>query len=64
MKRNLRWISFAPAVLFVFLAMGNANAQDKEWVSLFDGKTIDGWEKVGNEKSVWLVGAMVLARSV
>ena len=26
-----------------------------EWVSLFDGKTLDGWQKVGNEKSVWQV---------
>ena len=35
----------------------NANAQDNDnqWVSLFDGETLDGWEKVGNEKSVWEV---------
>jgi hypothetical protein len=30
-------------------------ADDADWVSLFDGKTMDGWEKVGNEKSVWEV---------
>ena len=35
----------------------NANAQDNDnqWVSLFDGETLYGWEKVGNEKSVWEV---------
>lgn len=30
-------------------------AADAEWVSLFDGKTLEGWEKVGNGKSVWEV---------
>lgn len=30
------------------------------FVSLFDGKTLDGWERVGNEQSIWEVvdGAM------
>jgi len=55
MKRNLHRVSIAAAALFGFLVMGNASAQDKEWVSLFDGKSLDGWEKVGNEKSVWEV---------
>ncbi len=55
MIRTPCWFSFATAALIVLLAMGNAKAQDKEWVSLFDGKSIDGWEKVGNEKSVWEV---------
>lgn len=30
-------------------------AQEGKWVSLFDGKSLDGWEKVGNEKSKWEV---------
>lgn len=30
-------------------------AADGEWTSLFDGKTLDGWEKVGSDKSVWEV---------
>lgn len=30
------------------------------WTSLFDGKTLEGWERVGNENSKWVVedGAM------
>ena len=30
------------------------------WTSLFDGQTLEGWERVGNEKSKWVVedGAM------
>lgn len=36
------------------LSMGRtARAQEDQWVSLFDGKTLSGWEKVGNDKSVW-----------
>ena len=45
------------AVLCLALASG-ANAEEKaksKWVSLFDGKTMEGWEKIGNEKSVWEV---------
>jgi hypothetical protein len=32
-----------------------ATAEDEKWISLFDGKSLDGWEKVGGEKSVWEV---------
>ena len=46
MRFALRWFSFAAATLVVSLLMGEAKAQDKEWVSLFDGKSMDGWEKV------------------
>lgn len=30
------------------------------WTSLFDGKSLEGWERVGNENSIWVVkdGAM------
>ncbi len=31
------------------------NAQEDKWDSLFDGKSLAGWEKVGDEKSVWEV---------
>lgn len=52
-------LSFAAVLTGVFLAgMGSpqhARAQDAGWISLFDGKTLEGWEKVGNEKSVWEV---------
>ncbi len=30
-------------------------AQEGKWVSLFDGKSLDGWEKVGSENSKWEV---------
>lgn len=35
-------------------------ANDEQWVSLFDGRTLAGWERVGNENSIWKVqdGAM------
>ncbi len=30
-------------------------AGEGEWVALFDGISLDGWEKVGREQSVWKV---------
>lgn len=32
-----------------------AHAADGEWITLFDGKSLDGWERVGNDKSIWEV---------
>jgi hypothetical protein len=41
--------------LLVFVAwMGTAMAED-QFTPLFDGKTLDGWEKVGNAESTWEV---------
>lgn len=37
------------------------DAGDSKWVSLFDGKTMDGWEKVGNDDSHWKVEDGALA---
>ncbi len=54
MRSTLAWLSFA-AALTVSLCLGEVKAQDKDWVPLFDGTSLDGWEKVGNEKSVWEV---------
>ncbi len=49
--------------LFVSLATSFSFAQEKEWVSLFDGKTLDGWEKVGKGDSTWEVKDGALAGS-
>jgi hypothetical protein len=38
-------------------------SQDAEWIPLFDGKTLDGWEKVGHEKSVWEVSEGAISGS-
>jgi len=46
------------ATLSILTVVASANAEDKtkeKWVSLFDGKTMKGWEKVGNQMSVWEV---------
>lgn len=39
--------SLAPAATF--------GADEEKWTPLFDGKSLEGWEKVGNEQSVWEV---------
>ena len=48
-------VLFVACFSFVACFCAHALAQDAEWISLFDGKTLDGWEKVGNEDSVWEV---------
>ncbi len=44
------------AATLLALSSTALHAQQDEWQSLFDGKSLDGWERVGNEKSVWEVG--------
>ncbi len=48
---------------FAILAPNKVQAQDSKWVSLFDGKTMDGWEKVGKADSKWEVADGALAGS-
>ncbi len=54
MTYMFRWMALA-AVFGVISWTSEVHAQNKQWVSLFDGKTMNGWEKVGNPKSVWEV---------
>ena len=58
-----RWIKTVACLAGGFLATGWASAAE-EWVSLFDGKTMSGWEYLemaGKDTSKWEVvnGAMV-----
>lgn len=41
--------------LMILFLSSPANAEDQKWVPLFDGRSLDGWEKAGNAKSVWEV---------
>jgi hypothetical protein len=44
------------AAAFVFLSFGTpVHAEEDGWISLFDGTTLEGWEKVGNQESIWEV---------
>ena len=49
----LRSSVLAMVALLLFSSTGMAD--EKKWVSLFDGKSMDGWEKVGKKDSVWEV---------
>ena len=46
---------FVVAALLILTGATSCFAADAEWTSLFDGKTLKGWERVGNPKSVWEV---------
>jgi 3-keto-disaccharide hydrolase len=54
MKLTHRQIAFMAAALLIGF-VSTSNAEDSKWVALFDGKTMDGWEKVGREDSTWKV---------
>src|SRR5687767_3209889 len=43
------------AAMICLLSASLAMADDAPWISLFDGKSLEGWEKVGQEASVWEV---------
>lgn len=58
---SVRWSAFALAVTLTAFAATPAFAQEAEWVSLFDGKTLGGWEKIGGDKSMWEVKEGALA---
>lgn len=53
MMRSVSMICAAAAL--VFAVSGAAAQAEEKWIPLFDGKSLEGWEKVGNEKSVWEV---------
>ena len=67
MIRSIRFLTFLMLGAFSGLAPSLLQAQDTKWVSLFDGKTLDGWEKIGKEeskeKSKWEVTDGALAGS-
>lgn len=48
-------IIFSVAALLLLASISNLGAQDEKWISLFDGKTMDGWEKIGGDESHWEV---------
>jgi hypothetical protein len=54
-RSMIRSTSMVAVALAAVCFVGNAKAEDEKWISLFDGKTMEGWEKVGSEKSVWEV---------
>jgi 3-keto-disaccharide hydrolase len=49
-----RLIAFAGAAALILCANW-AYAADGQWTALFDGKSLDGWEKVGQAASMWEV---------
>ncbi len=55
MKFARRCFALVAVAVAASLLVGGAQAQDADWVSLFDGKSLDGWEKNGSDASVWEV---------
>ena len=47
------WQLAASVVLLCVVSLTSAVAQDGQWTPLFDGKSLEGWEKVGKDNSNW-----------
>jgi len=60
---TFRWSYLTIPLLMVSCLAANAKSEDKEWVTLFNGKNMEGWERVGNPQSIWEVqdGALTAA---
>lgn len=54
MKRIVATVA-ALGVLAPMAVRAQDSKSESGWVSLFDGKSLDGWEKTGNAASVWEV---------
>ena len=55
MQTSNSGLASGAAALMLLLSVSSAMADDAQWVPLFDGKSLDGWEKVGQDASVWEV---------
>ncbi|HUQ70166.1 MAG TPA: DUF1080 domain-containing protein [Planctomycetaceae bacterium] len=51
------------AAALLLSAATQVMADDAPWISLFDGHSLDGWEKVGQDASVWEVKEGALSGS-
>jgi len=49
-----RFLSGAVAWLVMLSAVA-VSAEEGDWITLFDGKSLDGWEKIGKAESNWEV---------
>lgn len=61
MTRTVQWFCLAIVTLLAFSSPSDVAAQEEKWVSLFDGKTLEGWEKIGKDTSNWEVREGALA---
>jgi hypothetical protein len=52
-RTEFRHRLFVMATTMLLFAGTSAGADDEKWVPLFDGKSLDGWEKVGHDQSKW-----------
>jgi hypothetical protein len=48
-------IAYLTAMALSLCSWSGLLAEDAKWTPLFDGKSLTGWEKVGNEASKWEV---------
>jgi hypothetical protein len=55
MLATLSRLVLVATVMLSLISCACAQGNDIKWTPLFDGKSLDGWEKVGKAESVWEV---------
>lgn len=63
MLKSVRLLSIAVVTAMTLLTTSTVTAQEEKWVTLFDGRTLEGWEKIGKDTSKWEVKEGALAGS-
>lgn len=62
--RIARWTCLALTAVFSLASVSQAQEKtEAAWVALFDGKSLDGWEKIGKDNSTWEIKDGALAGS-
>ncbi|MHC4368131.1 MAG: family 16 glycoside hydrolase [Planctomycetota bacterium] len=61
MARTIVGIAFSALMLLVVTGATSARAADDGWVSLFDGKTLDGWKASENKDSFSIRDGVIVA---
>ncbi len=56
----MKRISFAAFLVLALAAYTDVAAQDGEWISLFDGETLDGWQASENKETFYVEDGMIV----
>lgn len=56
--------SLVALLMAASLSLAAETSQEKGWICLFDGKTLDGWKAGGNPKSFYVEDGQIVANAV
>ena len=51
-------------IIFYLIITSQCDAQSKDWINLFDGKTLNGWKKLAGDANYTVENGMIVGTSV